>query len=135
MLDNGAVDLGSVHIHKKVIGDIAASALKEVQGVELASFGIIGGLFELFGYKNYPGVSVSVDPDGDISLNLRLQVEYGTNIPLVAQHIQELVRAAVEKAVDIELKEINVNIQSVERTAASAAVTASNLKKYSQEGT
>ena len=117
MLDNGAVDLGTVHIHKKVIGDIAASALKEVQGVELASFGIIGGLFELVGYRNYPGVSVSVDPDGDISLKLRLQVEYGTNIPLVAQHIQELVRAAVAKAVDIELKEININIQSVERSA------------------
>ena len=118
MLDNGAVDLGSVHIHKKVIGDIAAGALKEVQGVELARFGVIGGLFELFGYKNYPGVSVLVDPDGEISLKLRLQVEYGTNIPLVAQHIQELVRSAVEKAVDIELKEINVNIQSVERRTA-----------------
>ena len=119
MLDNGAVDLGSVHIHKKVIGDIAASALKEVQGVELARFGIISGLFELVGYKNYPGVSVLVDPDGEISLKLRLQVEYGTNIPLVAQHIQELVRGAVAKAVDIELKEINVNIQSVERRVSS----------------
>ena len=133
MRDNSAVDLGSVHIHKKVIGDIAASALKEVQGVQLAPFGIISGLFELFGYKNYPGVSVCVDPEGQVSLKLRLQVEYGTNIPLVAQHIQELVRGAVAKAVDIELKEINVNIQSVERTAASAAVTASHLQKYSQE--
>ncbi len=122
MLDNGAVDLGSVYIHKKVIGDIAAGALKEVQGVELAPFGIIGGLFALFGYKNYPGVSVFVDPEGQVSLKLRLQVEYGTNIPLVAQHIQELVRGAVEKAVDIELKEINVNIQSVERRTASCGL-------------
>ncbi len=109
------VDLGAVHIHKKVIGDIAAAALKEVKGVELAQFGIIGGIFEVFGYKNFPGVSVMVDSDGQISVKVRVQVEYGINIPMVAQHIQELVRAAVEKAVDIELKEININIQSVER--------------------
>ena len=115
MLDNDAVDLGSVHIHKKVIGDIAAAALKEVPGVALARFGWVGGLFEIFGYTNYPGVSVSVDPDGGISLKLRVQVEYGVNIPMVAGHIQETVSAAVAKSVDIELKEVNVNIQAVER--------------------
>ena len=118
MLEDNTVDLGTVEIHKKVIGDIAAGALKDIAGVRLATFGVVGGFFELFGYKNYPGVSVLVDPDGEISLKLRLQVEYGTNIPLVAQHIQELVRGAVAKAVDIELKEINVNIQSVERRVA-----------------
>ena len=115
MLDNNEVDLGSVHIHKKAIGDIAAAALKEVPGVELARFGIIGGLFEIFGYRNYPGVSVFVDPDGQIAIKMRVQVEYGVNIQSVAQHIQELVRRAVEKSVDIELKEINVNVQAVER--------------------
>ena len=109
------VDLGSVYIHKKVIGDIAAAALKEVPGVSLAQFGIVGGFFSLFGYKNFPGVSVFIHPDGEISLKIRVQVDYGRNIPVAAQYVQELVRAAVEKAVDIELREINVNIQSVER--------------------
>ena len=83
--------------------------------MELAQFGVIGGLFDIFGYKNYPGVSVFVDPDGQISIKIRVTVEYGINIPMVAQHIQELVRSAVERSVDIELREINVNIQSVER--------------------
>ena len=115
MQDNSGIDLGSVHIHKKVIGDIAAAALKEVPGVALAQFGIIGGICELFGYKNYPGVSVSIDPDEQISIKIRVQVDYGINIPAVAQQIQELVRTAVEKSVDIELKEINVNVQAVER--------------------
>ena len=115
MQDNGGIDLGSVQIHKKVIGDIAAAALKEIPGVALAGFGVIGGLFELVGYKNYPGVSVFVHPDGQISVKIRVQVDYGINIPVVAQQIQELVRTAVERSVDIELKEINVNIQAVER--------------------
>ena len=115
MQDNNGIDLGSEQIHKKVIGDIAAAALKEIPGVELAGFGIISGIFELVGYKNYPGVTVLVEPDGQISVKMRVQVDYGINIPVVAQQIQELVRRALEKSVDIELKEINVNIQAVER--------------------
>ena len=102
-------------MHKKVIGDIAAAALKEIPGVQLATFGIVASLFEAFGYKNYPGVAVKLDADGQMSLEIRLVVEYGLNIPAIASRVQDAVRAAVERSVDIELNEINVNIQSVER--------------------
>jgi len=118
MLDENTVDLGAVQIHKKVIGDIAAATLKEIPGVYLARFGIVGSIFELFGYQNYPGVAVTVDKDGLISIEIRVVVEYGLNIPSTASRVQDAVRSAVERAVDIELKEINVNIQSVERRAA-----------------
>jgi len=118
MLDDNTMDLGAVQIHKKVIGDIAAAALKEVPGVQLARFGIVGPMFELFGYQNYPGVSVRMDKDGQVSLEMRVVIEYGLNIPSAASRVQDSVRAAVERAVDIDLKEINVNIQSVERRAA-----------------
>lgn len=118
MLEENTVDLGAVQMHKKVIGDIAAATLKEIPGVSLARFGIISAVFELFGYQNYPGVAVTVDKDGLISIEVRVVVEYGLNIPSVASRIQDAVRTAVEQAVDIELKEINVNIQSVERGAA-----------------
>ena len=113
-----SVDLGAVQMHKKVIGDIAAAALKEIRGVRLASFGVVSGVCELFGYKNFPGVTVSLDKDGQLYVNIRVAVEYGLNIPTVASRVQDAVRSAVERAVDIDLKEINVNIQSVERGAA-----------------
>jgi uncharacterized alkaline shock family protein YloU len=107
------VDLGNVHIHKKVIGDIAAASLDEISGVSLASFGFIGGLCEAFGYKNFPGVRVYIDQAGDISLDIRVDIDYGVNIPQVAHQIQDKVQAAVEQSLDIQLREINVSIQSV----------------------
>ena len=72
MRHDNTVDLGVVQIHKKVIGDIAAASIKEVPGVQLATFGIIGSIAEAFGYKNYPSVTVTVDKDEGI----RLPVDY-----------------------------------------------------------
>ena len=61
-----------MQIHKKVIGDIAAASIKEVPGAQLATFGIIGPIAEAFGYKNYPSVSVTVDKDHQVSLEIRV---------------------------------------------------------------
>lgn len=111
------VDIGFVQIHKKVIGDIAASALLDVQGVRLASFGIISRIFELFGNKSFPSVSVVIDSDNQVSVDIKVSIQYGLNVPDVARQVQDVVRAAVERAVDINLKEVNVNIQGIERGA------------------
>ncbi len=115
MYQDNTVDLGVVQIHKKVIGDIAAASLKDIPGVQLATFGIIGTIAEVFGYKNYPAVSVSVDKEAQVSLKIRVIINYGINVPLVARQIQDVIQRAVEDAVDINLKEINVNIQAIER--------------------
>lgn len=115
MRQTNTVDLGSVQMHKKVIGDIAVAALNEIPGVSLAEFGFLGDLFDVFGHKHYPAVSVRSDKNGLLSLNLRVNVEYGLNIPSIASRIQDAVRDAIEKTVDIDDVEINVNIQSVER--------------------
>lgn len=117
MSRDNQVDIGFVQIHKKVIGDIAASALSEVQGVKLASFGIISRLFEIVGYKNFPSVTVTIDQDNQVSVNIKVSIQYGLNVPDVARQVQDVVRAAVERSVDITLKEINVNIQGIERGA------------------
>src|ERR1041385_417887 len=108
------VDVGFVQTQKKVIGDIAASALTEVPGVRLASFGVISQLFELFGNKNFPSVRVTIDPDNQVSVNMKVSIRYGLNVPDVARQVQDVVRAAVERSVDIDLKEINVNIHGIE---------------------
>ena len=115
MRQDNTVDLGAVQIHKKVIGDIAAASIKEVPGAKLATFGIIGSIAEAFGCKNFPSVSVTVDKDHQVSLEIRVIINYGLNIPLIARQIQDVIQRAVEEAVDIELKEINVNVQAIER--------------------
>jgi len=115
MRQDNTVDLGVVQIHKKVIGDIAAASIKEVAGTELARFGIIGSIAEAFGYKNYPSVTVTIDKDHQVSLRISVIIHYGMNIPIVARQIQDVIQRAVLEAVDINLKEINVNVQAIER--------------------
>ncbi len=115
MPEINTADLGSVAMHKKVIGDIAAASLKEIHGVYLAQFGLLGSIFDVIGFKNYPGVSVRMDKNGQMSVEIRVVVEYGLNIPTIASRIQDTVRQAVLRAIDIDLVEINVSIQSVER--------------------
>jgi uncharacterized alkaline shock family protein YloU len=117
MRHDNTVDLGVVQIHKKVIGDIAVASLKDIPGVQLATFGAVSTIAELFGYKNYPSVKVIVDRDGQVSLEIRVVIDYGINIPSVAHQIQDVIQHAVEDAVDINLREINVNIQAIERRA------------------
>lgn len=111
------VDVGFVQIHKKVIGDIAASALLDVQGVKQASFGIISRIFEFFGNKNFLSVNVTIDPDNQVSIEIKVSIQYGLNVPDVARQVQDVIRAAVERSVDINLREVNVNIQGIERGA------------------
>ena len=115
MNPDNKVDLGSVQIHKKVIGDIAVAALKDIQGVKLASFGVLHSFFEMFGRKNYPSVLVTIDDEHQVSVELKITVEYGINVPEVARQIQDTVRSAVERMVDVSLREVNVNIQGIER--------------------
>ena len=117
MRQDNTVDLGVVQIHKKVNGDIAAASIKDVSGVQLATFGIISSFAQAFGYKNYPSVIVTVDKDHQISVEIRVIIYYGMNIPVVARQIQDVIQRAVEEAVDINLKEINVNVQAIERKA------------------
>ena len=119
MRAENTMDLGFVQMHKKVIGDIAVAAIKDIPGVSLAHFGVFSDLCEMLGYKNFPGVSVRAQKDGGSALHLRVSVEYGLNIPSIANRIQETVRNAIERSLEIDFVEINVNIQSVERREAS----------------
>lgn len=109
------IDLGIVHIHKNVVADIVASTVADVDGVELVSKTFMENCIELFGKKIVPGVTVNVDENNDVSVDIQVVVRYGMNIPDIGRHIQDVVRSIVQKTVDISLKEINVNIQGIER--------------------
>ena len=58
---------------------------------------------------------MTVDKDHQVSLKIRVIIYFGMNIPVVARQIQDVIQRAVDEAVDINLKEINVNVQAVER--------------------
>lgn len=109
------IDLGVVHIHKKVVADIVVAAVADIDGVSLFPKTFAQSCCELFGKSVSPGVTVNVDENNDVSVEIKVIVRYGMNIPDIGRHIQDVVRSIVQKTIDISLKEINVNIQGIER--------------------
>ena len=109
------VDLGSIQIHKHVIADIAANAIKDVKGLSLAGNDVVGRIQELLGIKKYSGISVFVDKNNQVIVEIKVCIAYGLNIPDVAAQAQDLVREVIERTVDIDLKDVNINIRGIER--------------------
>ena len=110
-----SIDFGSVRIHKKAIAEIALSALNDIEGVSLMEKDVFGTIRQWLKQEDVPGISVFVDENQDVLIDLNVNVRYGLNIPDVAREIQDAVKAAIRKTVDIYIKDINVNIQGIER--------------------
>ena len=115
MIDPSRVDLGSIQIHKKAIADITFSALSEIEGVSLIPNNIVSKLRGYWGDKHYSGIIVSIDKNSQVTIEVRVCVRYGISVQDVARQVQEAVRTAVERTVDITLKDINVNVHGIER--------------------
>ncbi len=115
MNQDQGIDFGSVQVHKRAIADIVCSAIRDIDGVRLIENDFKDSLRELLGYKNYSGIIVNVDESNQISIELKIVVRYGLNVPEIAREVQDIVRLAAEKTIDINLKDITVNIQGVER--------------------
>jgi len=109
------VDLGSVKIHKKVIADIAGNAVAEIKGIRLVPANIAEQLLKLVGIERRSAISVDIEKTGQVSVHVSICVDYGLHIPDVATQAQDAIREAIERTVDIDLKDVNVNIHGIER--------------------
>lgn len=110
-----SLDFGSIQIHKKALADIAVSAIDDLDGVTLVPSNFKTSVLSLFGCRNYTGIHVTIDKDNQVSIEAKVLVRYGVNIPEIGRRIQEAVRTAVERIADINLKDIHVDIQGIER--------------------
>ena len=97
MRDDDKIDIGLVQVHKKVIGDIAVSALKDIDGVKLAVPEALSKFFGFFGNKNFPAVVVHIDKDNQLTVEIKVIVRYGMHVGDVSRQIQDMVRVAVER--------------------------------------
>lgn len=115
MSEANKVDLGSIKIHKTVLSEITFSAISEVKGVSLVPKDFFSSVLDIFGMKNFPGISVNVDKNNQVVIEVKVIVDYGVNIPDAARQAQDVVRDAIEKTVDVDLKDVNVNIHGIDR--------------------
>lgn len=105
--------LGSVRIADEVVSIIAGLAATEVSGIEGMSGGLVGGIAEMLGRKNFAkGVKVEVG-EKEAAVDLYIIVKYGVRIPDVALSVQENVKQAIETMTGLSVVEVNVHVQGV----------------------
>ena len=77
-------NLGSIRIADEVVSIIAGLAATEVEGIAGMSGGIVSGVTEMLGRKNFTkGVKVEVG-EKEAAVDLYIVVKYGVRIPDVA---------------------------------------------------
>lgn len=110
-------DLGAIRIHDNVIASIAAVAASEIEGVKGIEKNLKTSILELIDKKaaNLSSIKVEKDKNGDISISIPLIIKYGYNVPEVAARAQENIKAALERMINISLKDININVRAIER--------------------
>lgn len=108
-------DLGTVKIHKKVISSIAGIAATEVEGVKCIGGGLKCCFLELLGKRFLSGIKVEIDKNDEVYIEISIIIKYGYNIQEVASLVQENIRSALEKMGNLSIKDININVQSIEK--------------------
>ena len=108
------LDLGSVKIHKRAVSEIVALAISEMEGVGLIKRGPLSKFLEYFPNDTLYGVDVHVDENASIALKVNLVVQYGLNIPDLAGEIQNIVKTAIRRSLNVDLKSINIYIRGIE---------------------
>jgi uncharacterized alkaline shock family protein YloU len=109
------LDLGSVQVHRNAIAEIVYSAVSGLDGVSFPYQSFGNKLYDFLNLKVYPGIKVDIDEGYNISIVVKIVVRFGLNIADVATLVQDTVKAAIEQMVDLNLKDINVNIVGIER--------------------
>lgn len=108
-----ATDLGVVRINNEAITTIASTAAMEVKGVHRMGGGVNRTLHEIFFKRVYSGgVRVSMK-ENEIKLTVSIVVDYGIDIPHVADAVQESVKNAVEKMTGLVMSEVDVIVDGV----------------------
>ncbi len=111
--DESRNELGVLRIHKNVISSITSIAATEIEGVKRVGRDK-NNFLELLG-KKFWAIKVDISKNEEVKVDVPLVIKYGYNIPEVANRVQENVRLALEKMSNLSIKEINVNVQGIER--------------------
>ena len=105
--------LGTIRIADEVVSIIAGLAATEIEGIAGMSGGLVGGIAEMLGRKNFSkGVKVEVG-EREAAIDLYIIVKYGTRIPDVALAAQENIKRAIENMTGLSVVEVNVHVQGV----------------------
>jgi uncharacterized alkaline shock family protein YloU len=106
-------DLGLVKINNNAITTIASIAAMEVKGVHRIGSSIGGTLYEILTRKSSAkGIKIHA-AENEMRLIVHITVEYGVDIPRIADDVQENVKRVVEKMTGVILSGVDVVVEGV----------------------
>ena len=106
--------MGTVKIHKKVISTIATIAALEVEGVSSLARDFKSLLAEFIGQKDVTAIKIDIDQNDEVKIEVPIIVRYGYNIPETATKVQENIGTALDKMMNLAIKEINVKVKGID---------------------
>ncbi len=111
--DEMAQTRDSVRISPDVIGIVAGIAAQEVAGIAGMSGGIVDGIAQRLGRKDFSkGIKVTLEKE-TVSLDLAVVVDYGVKIMETARDLKEKVRTTVEEVTGLAVASIKVNVVGI----------------------
>jgi uncharacterized alkaline shock family protein YloU len=106
-------EFGAIRIADEVVATVAGLAAADVEGVSSMSGGWGTDLVEKLGRKSYgKGIKVEVIEE-QTKIEIFIVVEFGYQIPDVAENVQKEVKMAVETMTGLTVSAVNVHIVGV----------------------
>ncbi len=106
-------ETGEIKIAEEVVAIIAGLAATEVEGVGSMAGNITNEIVSKLGMKNLSkGIQVEV-VDGEVKVNVSINIDYGYSIPEVSSKVQEKVKSTIENMTGLSVAAIDVHIASV----------------------
>ncbi|MCI6610278.1 MAG: Asp23/Gls24 family envelope stress response protein [Ezakiella sp.] len=110
MDDSIRIDDGTVTITDNVIANIAIIAAEEIENVVRISKNVTATITDIFtNKKQAQGVKVETE-QGEVSIDISLELVYGCKIEEVATKVQSNIKYNVESMTGLSVKEVNVVI-------------------------
>ncbi len=112
---NVSVDsYGEVRIADDVVGNIAAIASTEVEGVAGTVGNVTKELMSRLGLNpRSRGVKVVIDGNM-VTLDMALIMKYGYNIPITSKQVQERVKTSVENMTGLTVVNVGIRIVGID---------------------
>ena len=105
---------GDVNVSEEVVAIIAGLAATEVEGVSSMAGNITNEIVSRLGMKNLSkGIMVEV-LDGEIKVDVAINISFGYTIPDISTKVQDRVKSAVENMTGLTVAVVNVRIASVD---------------------
>ena len=113
-MSDTASSLGGIQVSPRAIATIASEAVLSCYGVVgMSAATLKDDIAEILNVENvHRGVDVNT-VDEMIVVDLYVVIEYGTRISEVAHNVMQSVKFAVERALSMQVAEVNVHVQGL----------------------